>query len=716
MRSIVLSVALISLLLNANAQTGIPVPQMTQSDDSIRAFLTKYNIPGATVAIAKDGKIVYMRSFGYSDRNQTVATQPYNLFRIASLSKQITSIAIMKLMQEGRLALSDKVFGPGGILQNFPLLSTANIIDSRIYNITVQHLLEHSAGWNRDLNCNPSPTTPYPYYQPGCDPISFPLRVTMLQGATNPVNKNNLVKFLLEKSLDFAPGTGYNYSNIGYLMLGDIIEQKTGMSYTTYVKDSILAPLGIYDMNQGKNLLADKQEREGEYVGNNGATTLSCYGDGTYVPWEYGGFSVEAMDAHGGWIASSRDMLKLLAAVDGFATKPDILTPATIAVMTTPSANNGYYAKGWAVNSASNWWHTGSLDGTASEWVRTSTGYTWIIICNKRNGGGFDGALDDLGWDCINSTSSWPTWDLMASPTLNAADISFSNITDNSVKLSWTNGNGSSRMIVASEENPTSAFPLDGTDYTANSIYGQNVLGSGNYVVYNGTGNTVTVTGLASGKKYYFRVMEYNKNATTGDNALYLLGANPQSSVTTSAALPIKLSSFTAVKINAAVKLDWVTQQEVNSGFFTIERSADGKNFTIIGTVNAAGNTQAISNYSFTDNAPQTGKNFYRLKETDLDGTSMYSGIVSLLFNTSPQFNIVTYEGKNYFTITKNPDYNFKNAKIVIRDITGRPIVQHTLTNASTQSIYTSALAKGIYVATIYDTNARLYTQKIVLR
>ncbi|MFT3703231.1 MAG: serine hydrolase [Agriterribacter sp.] len=502
---------------------------------------------------------------------------------------------------------------------------------------------------------------------------------------------------------------------MGYLVLGDIIEQKTGMSYEKYVTDSILAPLGIYDMKLGKNLLANKLEREGEYVGNNGATTLSCYGDGTYVPWEYGGFSVEAMDAHGGWIASSRDMLKLLTAVDSFTTKPDILSPATIAVMTTPSANNPYYAKGWSVNSAYNWWHLGSLDGTESEWVRTRTGYTWIIICNKRMGGNFENDLDNLGWNCINSTSTWPTWDLMASPTVNAADISFSNITDNAVTLNWTNGNGGNRIIVASQDNPVNAFPLDGTDYTTNNVYGQNALGS-NYVVYNGTGNSITVTGLAAGRKYYFRVMEYNKNTTTGNNALYLLGANPQSSVTTSASLPIKLSSFTGVKINNAVKLDWTTQEEMNSGFFNVERSTDGVHFTTIGMLDAQGNTQEVSVYTFTDNNPQTGKNFYRLKETDLDGTSTYSGIVSLSFNTKPQINVVTYEGKNYFSINKNADYNFKNAKIVLRDIAGRPVLQHALTNASSQTVYTSALAKGIYIATIYDTDARLYTQKILLR
>lgn len=512
------------------SQTGIAVPQMTQSDVIIQNFLNTYGIPGATVAIAKDGKIVYMRAFGTSNISQTVPTQPYNLFRIASLSKQITSIAIMKMIQNGQLSLSSKVFGTGGILQDHPVFSSANITDARIYDITVQQLLEHSAGWNRDLNCNPNPTAPYPYFLGGCDPISFPLRVTQLTGTPNPVTKNAHIKYLLEKGLDFAPGTAYNYSNIGYLVLGDIIEQISGLTYEKYVQDSILAPLGIFDMYIGKNLLADKQEREGEYVGN-GYTTLSCYNTGQYVPWEYGGFSVEAMDAHGGWIASSRDMLKLLTAVDGFNTKPDILSPSIISTMTTASSNNQYYAKGWQVNPVNNWWHTGALDGTASEQVRTNSGYTWIIILNKRNitNGNFWSALDNLGWNCLAATTTWPTWDLMASPTVNASALNFSNVSGTSVTVNWANGNGGNRLLVVKADSGINAFPLDGADYTANASFstGSN-LGNGNYVVYNGTGNSVTVTGLAANKKYYFRVIEYNKNTTTGNNALYLLGGNPK--------------------------------------------------------------------------------------------------------------------------------------------------------------------------------------------
>jgi hypothetical protein len=281
-------------------------------------------------------------------------------------------------------------------------------------------------------------------------------------------------------------------------------------------------------------LQADKYEREGEYVGN-GFTTLDLYGSGATVPWEYGGFSIEAMDGHGGWIATSRDLVRLLVAVDGFTTKPDILTPATIASMTAPSANAPFYAKGWSVNPSNNWWHTGAVDGTASIFVRSNDGYTWAIICNKRiadsNANAFWQAIDGMGWNCINSTASFPTFDLFEAPTVNASNLIATGDQVSTMDMSWSNGNGTSRIAVIKDITNLSgpynfsAYPLDGVDYSANAQFGQgDDLGDGSYVVYNGTGTQVMVTGLDPAKRYAMRVYEYTKNAVNGNNALYLLG------------------------------------------------------------------------------------------------------------------------------------------------------------------------------------------------
>lgn|GEM_PF-551511 len=585
-------VTLISSITKVSGQTGIPVPEMAQSDILVKNFIAKYDILGATMALSKDGKIVYMRAFGYEDIAKTIPMKPYNLLRIASLSKQITSVAIMKMMQDGKLSMSSKVFGQGGILQDHPVFSKANITDTRIYDITVQNLLEHAAGWNRNLDCNPDPTSPYPFFIWGCDPATFPLRVAQLTGTANPVSRAATIQFILEKGLDFAPATAYSYSSMGYSILAEVIEQISGKSYEDYVKDSILAPLGIFDMHIANILLSEKQEREGEYTGN-GSMTLSCYGDGTWVPEEYG-FSMHSKDAHGGWITTAADYVKFLAAVDGFATKPDILSPATIAIMTAPSANNPNYAKGWNLGSDNVWWHNGYLPGTAAVQVRAGNGYAWVIILNKDdvNNANFWGDLNSLGWNCIAATSSWPAFDLMGCPKVNASDITFSNVTDNSIKLSWTKGNGEYRMVVAHADSMISAFPDDGTDYTGNAAFGAGTsLGSDNYVVYNGTENSVTVTGLTPGKTYYFRVLEYNKNATTGNYSLYLRGDNPQSSqVTLNISTDIAAASFCP---SALIAIPFTTIGVYSAGnIFTAQLSNASGSFVSpvnIGTLSATG-------------------------------------------------------------------------------------------------------------------------------
>lgn len=525
-------------MVSANqAQTGIAVPELAVCDGLMQTFLSTYDIPGATFALAKNGKLVYYRGFGNADQAGTTATQPHQLFRIASLSKPVTSIGIMKLVEAGEISLSDKVFGTGGLLENHPFLSSANITDDRIYDITVQHLLEHTAGWNRDISCFPNPTSPYPWTFGGCDPISAPLHVTQENGTSNPATEEDMIYFLLEKGLDFTPGMGWAYSNIGYLVLGEIIETVSEMSYEEYMQSEVFSPLGICDMHLGRNLPSDRLEREMNYVGN-GYTTLSCYGTGLLVPWEYGGFNVEAMDAHGGWVATARDLVRLLVAVDGFSTKPDILSPASIATMTTPSTSNSYYAKGWSVNPNNNWWHTGALDGTATFMARTSGGYTWAVLLNKRvidaSADQFWNDLDQLPWNCIANVTTYPTHDLMELPTINSDGISFSDLTNTSVKVSWNNGNGLFRMLVAKEGNgPFTAFPLDGIEYVGSTAFGLgDNLGDDVYAIYIGFGNNMTVIDLDPNKAYSFRLFDFNYSANSEYPLYMLCGSEPASVVT----------------------------------------------------------------------------------------------------------------------------------------------------------------------------------------
>lgn len=562
MKSPILSLFFCLYSVLSFAQTGIPTPTMSACDDLVLDFLATHDIPGATFALAKDGRLAYLRAFGHADLAGNETTQPYHLFRIASVSKPITAIAMMKLVEEGELSLNDKVFGAGGLLENHPVFSDADITDNRIFDITVRHLLEHSAGWNREVNCFPQPTSPYPWSFDGCDPIVAPLHVTQELGMPNPASEESLIRFLLEKGLNFNPGTDYAYSNIGFLVLGEIIEELSGLSYEDYVKNTILSPLGICDMHIGKNLLEDKMEREGEYTGND-FTTLSCYGTGELVPWEYGGFNLEAMDAHGGWIATARDLVRLLVAIDGFSSKPDILAPATISNMVAPSANNLYYAKGWSVNPANNWWHTGSLDGTASFFGRSNNGYTWAVILNKRQfSSNFWSDLDNLPWSCIANTNTFPAHDLMDLPLTNSSGISFPAVAAQSISASWNPGDGTHRLLVIKKGGPVNAFPLDGTTYAAGDD-----LGNGCFVAYNGSGNNAQLDNLDTESTYHFRLFEYNLSANTGNYPLYMLCNSEQASTTTLTTAVAETHSNSWLQVFPTPAANQLTVS-VSTGFF----------------------------------------------------------------------------------------------------------------------------------------------------
>src|SRR5688572_5835283 len=197
----IIAVTLFALVLPIFAQTGIPPGSMSQCDTQVQTFLNDYQVPGATFAIAKNGRLIYMRAFGAANQAGTEATLPHHMFRIASVSKPITSIAIMKLIENGQLSLSDKPFGPGGILNGDPYFANANVTDTRVYNITIQNLLEHSAGWHRSLPMSPSPLPPYPWGYSSSDPISFPLHVTQALGEANPVSRRAMIKFSIQKGV-----------------------------------------------------------------------------------------------------------------------------------------------------------------------------------------------------------------------------------------------------------------------------------------------------------------------------------------------------------------------------------------------------------------------------------------------------------------------------------------------------------------------------------
>ena len=335
-------------------------------DNVLRDFYNKYSLPGGiSMAISYRERLVYAGAIGYADKEHKIPLTPEHRMRIASLSKPITSIAVMKLVEEKKLNLDDEVFGDTGIFDGKYGIPE---YENNPVKITVKQLLEHtSGGWGNSRR----------------DPM-FSIR--------NVTGDEFIRTVIKEYPLENSPGTKYDYSNFGYCVLGRVIEKKSGMSYEDYVKTHILKPCGIDGMRIGGKTSAPD---EVEYIGASGQNPYSV--------------SPSHMDAHGGWVANPIELLKLLVRVDGFSNVQDILKSESIKTMTTPSAQNNGYALGWSVNCSNNWWHTGSLPGTSTEMARSSSGFNWVILVNFRPSSApeFSGDLDRLFWTIKEKIQKW---------------------------------------------------------------------------------------------------------------------------------------------------------------------------------------------------------------------------------------------------------------------------------------------------------------------
>jgi CubicO group peptidase (beta-lactamase class C family) len=340
-----------------------------------RTFMEKYSVPGMSVSISRNGKFVYEHHWGMTDTKEAQLVEPTSLFRIASVTKPITSVTIFTLIEKGRLNLDDKVFGSSGILG-----TKYGKVPYRQYvtDITVDHLLTHTCGgWPNDST----------------DPM---FRFDSWDHA-------ELISWTLENlPLASPPGQSWAYSNFGYCVLGRVVEQVTSQPYADYVQANILAPCGLSDMRIAGNKLDQRAPNEVEYYGQ--------YSEDPYK------MNVTRMDSHGGWLATPSDLVIFLDHVAGSKNIPSLLKPETVKIMTTPSpaysqSAPAKYARGWMVrnNGAGNWWHNGSLPGSTTIMVRTSTGFCWAALTNTRTepSDEIGGGLDQMVWDMVHQVPSW---------------------------------------------------------------------------------------------------------------------------------------------------------------------------------------------------------------------------------------------------------------------------------------------------------------------
>lgn len=366
---------LLSISAALTAQTGQPVPGFESFDSGLSQVLAKWSVPGGSLAISYQGRLVFARGYGLADRETGELVQPGSLFRIASVSKPITSAAILKLHEAGKLDLDANVLT---VLRDLSP-QKGRLCDGRLRQITIRQLLNHSAGWDDhsvdELTYQQIPVAAADYFE-----------------VESPASIRLIARWAFEQfPFHFEPGSRASYSNFGYGLLGRIVEEISGQRYEDFVREHVLKPAGITRMAIGGNQLSDRRPGEVRYHDFDGAPMApSIYpGEPRFMPAPYA-MDLRLMDSFGGWIGSAVDIVRFSATLDG-QRQPALLTPETIEKMTARpdapwAARNQWNAMGWFVelDSAGRriWWHDGHHMGSRAMLVHFPAGVSIAVLLN----------------------------------------------------------------------------------------------------------------------------------------------------------------------------------------------------------------------------------------------------------------------------------------------------------------------------------------------
>ena len=332
-------------------------------DKEMKRYLRKWEMKGASVAIMRNDSLIFAKGYGWADEEEEIKMEAGHILRMASVSKLITAIGIMKLQDEGRLNIKNKVFGPEGVMKDSDLDTL--IRHSAYEHLTIEHLLRHQGGFYRD-------------------PLFSSKDVMNQMRLDHPPTADDFFRLILPKRLRYKPGTTHRYSNFGYLLLSRIIEHVTGKSYEQYIKEEILAPAGCYDMHIAGNYYEDRRENEVRYYthGGEGQFIEEYTGSGNLVERSYGGNNIPLLSGAGAWCGSTAELARLVASIDGRDEVPDIISKKAVDQM-IEYFDQSTFSLGWNDTTPGvGWSRTGTFSGTSAIIKYFPDGECWIFISN----------------------------------------------------------------------------------------------------------------------------------------------------------------------------------------------------------------------------------------------------------------------------------------------------------------------------------------------
>jgi N-acyl-D-amino-acid deacylase len=339
---------------------GMAGPGLEALDTAMLEIMERHGIPGAAFAVAKDGKLLLAKGYGWSNVANGSAAQPSTLFGLASLSKPITAVATLKLVEQGKLKLDDPV---RGFLKDLKPPSDVTRVDPRLADVTVRQCLNHSGGWDRVV---------------AGDPCNWEPMICRHYNVKPPLSARQFLEFMIGQPLQFKPGTDQKYSNIGYIILGEIIARVSGQTYDRFIAENILKPMGIKR--------AGLHGFDGKYTPEEAVRCLA----GTFIALP--AMLLPMINAAGGWSASVVDMARFMCNLDGTRGEPVLgekmrqemlaLPPDPL----KPRDNGTWFGLGWdsvlVKDRTVGYFKDGSYQGMRTYMKRLPNGVNWVLLFN----------------------------------------------------------------------------------------------------------------------------------------------------------------------------------------------------------------------------------------------------------------------------------------------------------------------------------------------
>jgi D-alanyl-D-alanine carboxypeptidase len=346
---------LVTLLAFILLLCDVPSAQADKVDDYLKSEMAKRHIPGVSVAIIRDGKVILARNYGQANVELSVPVTPDSVFKLASVTKPFTATAIMMLVEEGKISLDERV---AAYLPNLP---------RQWANVTVRQALSHTSGLE--------------------DYLRVP-RWSWQSSWRQDLTPDEFIKFASEAPPLFAPGGGIRYSNTGFYLLGMVIEKVSGKSYGQFLTERIFQPLQM-TATRRDTLTEIVPNRVSGYVFSDGTLRNAEY---TSETWAY---------AEGGIISTAADLAKWEAAIytERLVKRSSLEQMWTPAKLKDGSAaiigDNGagkpnYYGLGWYIGEHRGHkiiFHPGDKPGFSSTFTRfVDERLTVILLCNNSSG------------------------------------------------------------------------------------------------------------------------------------------------------------------------------------------------------------------------------------------------------------------------------------------------------------------------------------------